>query len=53
MRSQLEENLKKVNGNVHVICLNFDVNVIRTLCSYLEFESEQAFAKSVDVVIER
>lgn len=49
----MEDCLKKINGNITIICLNSDTNVIRTLASFLEFESDEIFDKSVDIIIEK
>ncbi|XP_056630081.1 eIF-2-alpha kinase GCN2 [Diorhabda sublineata] len=53
IRSQLSNLFKKLTGYVLVVGLSVDSDVIRTLASYLEFETEQQFHKSVEDVIER
>ncbi|KAJ8980157.1 hypothetical protein NQ317_014652, partial [Molorchus minor] len=52
IRSQLDNLFKKLTGFVIVFGLSIDSNVIRTLASYLEFDSEYHFQKSVENVIE-
>lgn len=45
--------LKKLSGEVVILALNLEVNLIRTLVSYLDFENEHQFYNSVKIVIEK
>ncbi|XP_050510024.1 eIF-2-alpha kinase GCN2 isoform X1 [Diabrotica virgifera virgifera] len=53
IRSQLSNLFKKLTGFVIVLGLSVEPNVIRTLASYLEFETEQQFQRTVEDVIEK
>ncbi|CAH0551983.1 unnamed protein product [Brassicogethes aeneus] len=53
IRSHLENLFTKLTGYIVVIGLSFDANVIRTLASFLEFDSEPRFQDSVTAVIEK
>ncbi|KAG5896432.1 hypothetical protein JTB14_022511 [Gonioctena quinquepunctata] len=53
IRSQLDSLFKKLTGLVVILALSIDVSVIRTLISYLEFENEYMFQKSIGDVIDR
>ncbi|XP_044265056.1 eIF-2-alpha kinase GCN2 [Tribolium madens] len=53
IRSQLDVLVKKLSGYVTVLGLSVESNVIRTVASYLEWETDQQFHKSVQVIIEK
>ncbi|KRT79634.1 hypothetical protein AMK59_8526, partial [Oryctes borbonicus] len=53
IRSQLENVLIKLTGDVVVLALTLDSNVVRTLASFLDFENDFQYNKSVSNVIER
>ncbi|CAG9763995.1 unnamed protein product [Ceutorhynchus assimilis] len=48
VRSQLDGLFKKLSGPTTVIAVNIESSVIRTLTSFLEFENEAVFWKSVN-----
>lgn len=53
IRSQLENVLTKLTGDVMILALTIDNNVVRTLASYLNFENDFQYNKSVSSVIEK
>ncbi|RZC35247.1 Pkinase, RWD and/or tRNA-synt His domain containing protein [Asbolus verrucosus] len=53
IRSHLDGVFKKLNGYVTVLGLSLESKVIRTIASYLEFETDQIFHKSVEIIIEK
>ncbi|XP_031334945.1 eIF-2-alpha kinase GCN2 isoform X2 [Photinus pyralis] len=53
IKSQLDSLFKRLSGEVIVLALSVDSSVIRSLTSYLDFESERVFQNSLKVVIER
>nr|CAH7725974.1 unnamed protein product [Callosobruchus chinensis] len=53
IRSQLDGLFKKFTGYVVVVGLSLDSTIVKWLASFLDFESEYNFQKSVEGVIER
>ncbi|CAH1116543.1 unnamed protein product [Phaedon cochleariae] len=53
IKSHLDSLFKKLTGFVVVFGLSIESNLIRSLTSFLEFETEYQFQKSVETVIER
>lgn len=51
--AQIEPSLKKLQGDITVIAVNLDPNVIRSLVSFLDFETDDIYEKSIDSIIER
>lgn len=53
IKSQMDDSLKRLSGDVTVLAVGVDSNVVRTLASHLDFESDKHYSKSVQAVIER
>ncbi|KAK5647909.1 hypothetical protein RI129_002801 [Pyrocoelia pectoralis] len=53
IKSQLDSLFKRLSGEVIVLGLNVESNVIRSLTSYIDFETERLFQDSMKIVIER
>lgn len=53
IRSQLDDFLKRLNGEVIVVAVNIDSYLIRKLCGFLDFQSEKQFNSSVETALER
>ncbi|KAF5288488.1 hypothetical protein FQA39_LY15417 [Lamprigera yunnana] len=53
IKSQLDGLFKRLSGEVIVLGLNVDASIIRSLTSYLDFDTEQLYYQSVKLVLER
>lgn len=49
----MDDSLKRLSGDVTVLAVGVDSNVVRTLASHLDFESDKLYSKSVQTVLER
>ncbi|KAF5298737.1 hypothetical protein FQR65_LT09606 [Abscondita terminalis] len=53
IKSQLDGLFKRISGEVIVLGLNVDSNIVRTLTSYLEFDTEQHYHRSLQFILDR
>ncbi|KAK4885013.1 hypothetical protein RN001_001284 [Aquatica leii] len=53
IKSQLDGLFKRLSGEVIVLGLSIDANIIRTLTSYLDFDTEQLYQKSLNIILDK
>ena len=53
IRSHLDGLFKKLSGSVTVLGVSVESNVIRTIASYLEWESDHQYHRSLEIIFEK